>query len=123
MLFLLSLSSLLSMRLLGSWKFLFLLHCFKVLILLSCSCVWYNVAAFAIHRLCAHEYERRQEMAAAALAYKCMEIAYMRVVYCKHSSTNRDRHELQATLHIVPQGVYSWLFGVFMLCTVLLSSN
>lgn len=54
--------------------------------------------------LCAHEYERRQEMAAAALAYKCMEIAYMRVVYCKHSSTNRDRHELQATLHIVPQG-------------------
>ncbi|KAF3456193.1 hypothetical protein FNV43_RR00843 [Rhamnella rubrinervis] len=53
--------------------------------------------------LCAHEYERRKEMAAAALAYKCMEVAYMRVVYCKHSSTNRDRHELQATLNMVPQ--------------------
>ncbi|CAI9765879.1 unnamed protein product [Fraxinus pennsylvanica] len=36
---------------------------------------------------CALEYEKRQEMAAAALAYKCMEVAYMRVVYCKNSST------------------------------------
>lgn len=43
-------------------------------------------------------------MASAALAYKCMEVAYMRVVYCKHSSTNRDRHELQATLNIAPPG-------------------
>ncbi|KAF3951070.1 hypothetical protein CMV_023246 [Castanea mollissima] len=53
---------------------------------------------------CAHEYESRQEMAAAALSFKCLEVAYMRVVYCKHSSTNRDRHELQATLQVVPQG-------------------
>lgn len=59
---------------------------------------------FAIDRLCAREYESRQEMAAASLAYKCMEVAYMRVVYCKNSSTNRDRHELQATLLLVPQG-------------------
>lgn len=43
-------------------------------------------------------------MAAAALAYKCMEVACMRVVYCKHSSINRDRHELQATLQIAPKG-------------------
>lgn len=43
-------------------------------------------------------------MASAALAYKCMEVAYMRVVYCKHSSTNRDRHELQAVLNMAPQG-------------------
>lgn len=28
----------------------------------------------------------------------------MRVLYCKHSSTNRDRHELVATLQMVPQG-------------------
>ncbi|KAL5785243.1 hypothetical protein ACOSQ2_007635 [Xanthoceras sorbifolium] len=53
---------------------------------------------------CAHEYERRQEMAVAALAYKCMEVAYMRVVYCKHSSTSRDRNVLQATLNMAPQG-------------------
>ncbi|KAL4642890.1 hypothetical protein ACB092_02G052500 [Castanea dentata] len=53
---------------------------------------------------CAHEYESRQEMAAAALSFKCLEVAYMRVVYCKHSSTNRDRHELQATSQVVPQG-------------------
>ena len=43
-------------------------------------------------------------MAAAALAYKCLEVAYMRVVYWKHSSINRDRHELQATLQIASQG-------------------
>ncbi|EOY06471.1 hypothetical protein QUC31_016266 [Theobroma cacao] len=54
--------------------------------------------------MCAQEYERRHEMAAAALAYKCMEIAYMRVVYCKHSTSSRDRNELQATLQMVPQG-------------------
>lgn len=28
----------------------------------------------------------------------------MRVVYCKHFSTNRDQHELQATLNIAPPG-------------------
>lgn len=44
-------------------------------------------------------------MAAAALAYKCMEVAYMRVVYCKSPSTNRDRHDLQASLQMVPQGM------------------
>ncbi|RDY01624.1 hypothetical protein CR513_15022, partial [Mucuna pruriens] len=53
---------------------------------------------------CAHKYERRQEMAAAALAYKCMEVVYMRLVYCKHSSINRDRHELQSALQMVSQG-------------------
>ncbi|KAJ9700066.1 hypothetical protein PVL29_005751 [Vitis rotundifolia] len=63
----------------------------------------YSTAAKLCER-CAHEYERRQEMAAAALAYKCMEVAHMRVVYCKHSSINRDRHELQATLQIPPKG-------------------
>lgn len=59
---------------------------------------------FQVHRMCAQEYERRREMAAAALAYKCMEVAYMRVVYCKHSTNSRDRNELQATLQMVPQG-------------------
>lgn len=56
-------------------------------------------------RDCAHEYEKRQEMAAAALAYKCMEVAYMRIVYCKNSSTNRDRQDLQTSLQMVPQGI------------------
>ncbi|KAL3508072.1 hypothetical protein ACH5RR_033454 [Cinchona calisaya] len=53
---------------------------------------------------CALEYERRKEMAAAALAYKCMEVTYMRVVYCKNTSTNRIYHDLEASLQIVPQG-------------------
>ncbi|XP_056168091.1 cysteine-tryptophan domain-containing zinc finger protein 7-like isoform X2 [Syzygium oleosum] len=63
----------------------------------------YNATA----KLCessACEFEKSREMGAAALAYKCMEVAYMRVVYCKYSSLSRDRHELQATLQMVPQG-------------------
>ncbi|XP_028751562.1 uncharacterized protein LOC114711340 [Neltuma alba] len=53
---------------------------------------------------CADEYERHHEIAAAALAHKCMEVAYMRVAYSKHSSINRDRNELQSTLQPAPQG-------------------
>ncbi|KAL6978422.1 hypothetical protein U1Q18_020089 [Sarracenia purpurea var. burkii] len=53
---------------------------------------------------CAHEYEKSKDMAAAALAYKCMEVAYMRVVYSSHASANRYRHELQTALQIVPPG-------------------
>jgi hypothetical protein len=46
-------------------------------------------------------------MAAAALAYKCMEVAYMRVVYFSHTSASRDRHELQTALQMVPPGNYN----------------
>ncbi|KAG6664314.1 cysteine-tryptophan domain-containing zinc finger protein 7-like isoform X1 [Carya illinoinensis] len=63
----------------------------------------YGTAA-KLCELCALQYETRLEMAAAALAYKCLGVAYMRVVYCKHSSISRDRHDLQATLQVVPQG-------------------
>ena len=48
-------------------------------------------------------------MAAAALAYKCMEVANMRVVYCKNTSTNRLCRDLQASLQIVPQGTVTVL--------------
>ncbi|CAL0309629.1 unnamed protein product [Lupinus luteus] len=59
--------------------------------------------AAKIFKSCAHEYERCQEMAVATLAYKCMEVAYMRVVYCKDYSTIRDWPELQSTLKMVSQ--------------------
>ncbi|KAF5731467.1 hypothetical protein HS088_TW18G00145 [Tripterygium wilfordii] len=49
---------------------------------------------------CAHEYEKCKVMANAALAYKCMEVAYFRVIYSKHASANKDRHELQTALQI-----------------------
>ncbi|KAK9001841.1 hypothetical protein V6N11_024539 [Hibiscus sabdariffa] len=55
-------------------------------------------------RFCAHGYERLKDMAAASLAYKCMEVAYMRVIYSSHASANRDRHELQTALQMVPPG-------------------
>ncbi|GMJ01084.1 hypothetical protein HRI_003777600 [Hibiscus trionum] len=53
---------------------------------------------------CAHGYERLKDMAAASLAYKCMEVAYMRVIYSSHASANRDRHEFQTALQMVPPG-------------------
>ncbi|KAG4174369.1 hypothetical protein ERO13_A11G116500v2 [Gossypium hirsutum] len=53
---------------------------------------------------CAHEYERLKDMAAASLAYKCMEVAYMRVIYSSHANASRDRRELQTALQMVPPG-------------------
>ncbi|KAI4345443.1 hypothetical protein L6164_012567 [Bauhinia variegata] len=53
---------------------------------------------------CANEYEKDGERATAALVYKCMEVAYLRLVYCKNSSTMKDWQELQSTLQMVPQG-------------------
>lgn len=53
---------------------------------------------------CAREYERSKDMATAALAYKCMEVAYMRVICISHQSANKDQHELQTVLRIVPPG-------------------
>lgn len=43
-------------------------------------------------------------MGAAALAYKCMEAAYMRVVNSSYTSANRYRNELQTSLQMVPSG-------------------
>ncbi|KAK7270216.1 hypothetical protein RIF29_23209 [Crotalaria pallida] len=53
---------------------------------------------------CAHEYEKSNDMAAAALAYKCTEVAYMRVIYSSNTSASRDRHELQTALQMAPLG-------------------
>ncbi|XP_059295310.1 cysteine-tryptophan domain-containing zinc finger protein 3 isoform X2 [Lycium ferocissimum] len=52
----------------------------------------------------AHEYERLKDMAAVSLAYKCMEVAYMRVIYSFHFNANRYRNELQTALQIFPPG-------------------
>lgn len=57
-----------------------------------------------VHRFCAYEYEKMKDMAAAALAYKCMEVAYMRVIYSSQSDANRYRNELQTALQILPPG-------------------
>ncbi|KAJ4845163.1 hypothetical protein Tsubulata_018448 [Turnera subulata] len=63
----------------------------------------YNTAA-RLCKCCAIEYESRREMAAAALAYKCVEVAYWRLVYCKTSASIRDQGELQASLQMSTQG-------------------
>ncbi|KAE8677620.1 Tetratricopeptide repeat-like superfamily protein [Hibiscus syriacus] len=62
------------------------------------------ITATKLCEMCAQEYEKCQEMAAATLAYKCLWVACMRIVSCKHSSSCRDLKELQATLQMVPQG-------------------
>ena len=43
-------------------------------------------------------------MATASLAYKCMEVAYMRVINFSHASASRDRLELQKALQMIPSG-------------------
>eukprot|EP01018_Ginkgo_biloba_P033485 Gb_29110 [translate_table: standard] len=53
---------------------------------------------------CALTYERNKEMAAAALAYKCMGVAHMRVAVAKNVLIRRDRHELQFVAQLVPPG-------------------
>ncbi|GFY81368.1 CW-type zinc finger [Actinidia rufa] len=58
---------------------------------------------------CAHEYEKSKDMAAAALAYKCMEVAYMRIISSSHAGARKDRHELQRDFKIVPPGEISFL--------------
>lgn len=55
-------------------------------------------------QFCAHEFEKIKDMATAALAYKCVEVAYLRVVYSSHNTASRDRHELQTALQMVPPG-------------------
>ncbi|KAI3693509.1 hypothetical protein L1987_76453 [Smallanthus sonchifolius] len=52
----------------------------------------------------AHEYEKLKEMAAAALAYKLAEVAYLKVVYSSHTSASKDGQELQTSLQIGPTG-------------------
>lgn len=43
-------------------------------------------------------------MAFAALSYKCMEVAYMQVIYSTDPVASRDRNELQMALEVVPPG-------------------
>ncbi|XP_038988706.1 cysteine-tryptophan domain-containing zinc finger protein 7-like isoform X2 [Phoenix dactylifera] len=52
-------------------------------------------------KFCAHEYERCKEMAAAALAYKCVEVAYLKSAYYKYPSASKDQQELQTALQIL----------------------
>nr|GFA09799.1 cullin, conserved site-containing protein [Tanacetum cinerariifolium] len=59
----------------------------------------YSTAA-KLSKICAEEYEKQKEMVAAVLAYKCMEVAYMRVVYCKCFLTKQD---LQMSMQMVTQ--------------------
>ncbi|CAH9140538.1 unnamed protein product [Cuscuta epithymum] len=49
-------------------------------------------------KFCTQEYERSNDMAGAALAYKCMEAAYTHVIYHSHSIADRYGTELQKAL-------------------------
>ncbi|KAJ0245221.1 Uncharacterized protein HA466_0186910 [Hirschfeldia incana] len=62
------------------------------------------VSTAKLCEFCAHEYEKNKDMGAAALAYKCMEVAYLRITYSSHGNINRYRSELLAALQEVPSG-------------------
>ncbi|KAH7517109.1 hypothetical protein FEM48_Zijuj09G0027500 [Ziziphus jujuba var. spinosa] len=79
----------------------------------NCDSVKHNDMTQSVHiysstaklcEFCAHEYEKSKDMAAAALAYKCVEVAYMRVIYSTHASVSKDRHELLTALQMIPPG-------------------
>ncbi|CAH2078974.1 unnamed protein product [Thlaspi arvense] len=54
---------------------------------------------------CALQYEKSQEMAAAAMAYKCVEVACMRVVYGTSQGLSGEFNELQKMVQMMtPQG-------------------
>ncbi|CAD5165029.1 unnamed protein product [Musa acuminata subsp. malaccensis] len=62
---------------------------------------------FETAKLCkfvAHEYEKIKEMAATALAYKCVEVAYMKSAYSKRPNASKDLNELQAAFQFLPPG-------------------
>ncbi|XP_062179215.1 cysteine-tryptophan domain-containing zinc finger protein 5-like isoform X2 [Phragmites australis] len=54
---------------------------------------------------CAHEFERLKKMANAALAYKCVEVAYMKAAFFIHPGAVKDRHALQTASLMVPPDV------------------
>ncbi|XP_058075131.1 cysteine-tryptophan domain-containing zinc finger protein 7-like isoform X2 [Magnolia sinica] len=60
---------------------------------------------------CAISFEHNGEIAAAALAYKCVEVAYKRVIFSMSSHIRQDGHELQASLHGHPFGQKSSTFS------------
>ncbi|XP_010533101.1 PREDICTED: uncharacterized protein LOC104808944 isoform X2 [Tarenaya hassleriana] len=63
----------------------------------------YSTAA-KLSESCALEYESNQEMAAAALAYKCTEVSCMRIIYGRSLGASRDWNSLQKVLQTAPKG-------------------
>eukprot|EP00250_Pteridium_aquilinum_P002610 c12832_g1_i1 orf=269-3829(+) len=53
---------------------------------------------------CAASYERSKDLAAAALAYKCAGLAWMRVVQSKSSGISKDREVVQVAHHQAAPG-------------------
>jgi hypothetical protein len=68
---------------------------------------YYLPVGFVVfNRFCASEFERLKKMANAALAYKCVEVAYMKAAFFKHPGAIKDRHALQAASLMVPPGFF-----------------
>ncbi|KAF8051151.1 hypothetical protein N665_1790s0005 [Sinapis alba] len=63
----------------------------------------YHTAA-KLSESCAHQYETNKEMYAAALAYKCMEVACMKVVYCRSLGLSGEWGELHKMVQMTSQG-------------------
>lgn len=80
--------------------------------IISYCSVYLNLFVMVI-RFCAHEYERTNEMPTAALAYKCMEVAHMKVIFSSHATNCKVVNELRTSLPIGPTGASSTCFLSF----------
>lgn len=74
-------------------------------------------------RTCAQDFGKHDEMYAAALAYKCTEVAYLRSLYCKSNMADKDRSDLQASLQMLPQGIMKIQIMVCLTYTVYLKKT
>ena len=58
-------------------------------------------------------------MANAALAYKCVEVAYMKAAFFKHPGAIKDRHALQAASLMVPPGFFFHVHFSSCICIII----
>lgn len=110
-----------------------LYHCVNVFVYFSWSDLSYMSYQFILHfhvssslstcRTCAQDFGKHDEMYAAALAYKCTEVAYLRSLYCKSYMADKDRSDLQANLQMLPQGIMKIQTMVCLTYVYLLHKN
>uniref|UniRef100_A0A0D9X2R1 CW-type domain-containing protein n=1 Tax=Leersia perrieri TaxID=77586 RepID=A0A0D9X2R1_9ORYZ len=74
----------------------------KVPCLSSVLAVMHNNDSFCCVSFVGHAYEKSKKMAAAALAYKCVEVAYLKAAYYKYPTASKDRQMLQTIVQTPP---------------------
>lgn len=63
-------------------------------------------------RFVACEYEKMKNLAATALAFKCVEVPYLKTAYCKKHILSRDLQEFQTALYLLSRG-WGWVCSIW----------